>query len=78
MTKYFVDGNGNYLGGLDGVWVLQGADEDGNEVRPVWQAPDPPPGAIEVPDAPENVRQIWQNGAWSSIPVVVPSGVSAR
>lgn len=43
-TKYYVDAEGNYIGGFDGV--------------------DPPEGAIEVPEAPEDARQKWVNGAW--------------
>ncbi|WP_292565167.1 hypothetical protein [Mesorhizobium sp.] len=58
MTKFFVDGNGVYLGGFDGA--------------------EPPEGAIEVPEAPEDARQVWQNGAWSALPDLVPASVSAR
>lgn len=50
MTNYFVDANGNYLGGFDGA--------------------EPPEGAIEVPAAPDDARQLWQNGAWSALPAV--------
>ena len=48
MTKFFVDEDGNYLGGFDGV--------------------DPPEGAIEVPTAPDNAAQIWDEGIWLAIP----------
>ncbi|WP_280790706.1 MULTISPECIES: hypothetical protein [unclassified Mesorhizobium] len=41
MTKYFVDGNGAYLGGFDGEDL------------------ELPENGIEVPEAPEDARQIW-------------------
>ncbi|WFP61479.1 hypothetical protein [Mesorhizobium sp. WSM4904] len=82
MTKYFVDGNGTYLGGLDGAWVAQGPDEEGNERLPVRQSPEPPESAIEVPEAPEDARQVWENGAWTAAPaarqLVLKSVVQAR
>lgn len=61
-TRYFVDGNGNYIGGFDGA--------------------EPPAGAIEVPEAPQDANQTWANGAWSAPPVVrqtvLKSTVQAR
>lgn len=78
MTKYFVDVDGVYLGGFDGVWMPQEPDDEGNEVPPVWQEPEPPVGAIEVPEAPDDARQIWANGKWGAVPATVPASVSAR
>ena len=48
MAKYFVDAQGNYLGGYDGA--------------------NPPVGAIEVPDAPADARQKWNNGWLPYVP----------
>ena len=45
MAKYFVDGNGIYIGGFEGA--------------------EPPGGATEVPEAPEDARQVWDGKAWS-------------
>lgn len=43
---------------------------------------DPPADAIEVPEAPEDARQIWRDGAWSALPaarqLVLKSVVQAR
>lgn len=47
MTKYFVDGDGVYLGGFDGA--------------------EPPEGAIEVPEPPDDGRQIWNGSAWEPV-----------
>lgn len=62
MTRFFVDSNGAYLGGFEGL--------------------EPPAGAIEVQQAPEDARQIWQDGAWSAAPaarqLVLKSVVQAR
>lgn len=60
MIQYFVDGQGNYIGGFEGVH--------------------PPYGAIEVPSAPVNARDVWSNGAWVAyIPApFVPQSVSRR
>ena len=62
MTKYFVDGNGAYLGGFDGA--------------------EPPAGAVEVSEAPDDARQVWDGKAWSAAPVmrrmVLKSVVQAR
>lgn len=42
----------------------------------------PPVGAIEVPEAPEDARQVWDGGAWSEAPtvrqMVLKSVVQAR
>lgn len=51
-TQYFVDGQGNYLGGFDGAT--------------------PPDGAIEVPEAPTDARQIWAGNAWGAVPPAIP------
>lgn len=32
---------------------------------------EPPAGAIEVPTAPEDARQIWNGTAWSAVPIDV-------
>lgn len=53
MTRYFVDPQGNYLGGYDG---------------PDEGLPDHLKGMEEVPTAPEHARQPWRNGAWGAIP----------
>lgn len=53
MTRYFVDPEGNYLGGYDGP-------DDG--------LPDRLKGMEEVPTAPDHARQPWRNGAWGAIP----------
>lgn len=34
---------------------------------------EPPPGAIEVPSAPQDARQTWVDGAWTSAPAVTPT-----
>ncbi|MES0049241.1 hypothetical protein [Mesorhizobium sp. M0053] len=43
---------------------------------------DPPFGAIEVPEAPEDARQVWDRSAWSAPPamrqMVLKSVVQAR
>lgn len=39
---------------------------------------EPPNGSIEVPSAPEDARQVWNNGAWGPIPVTVPDRVTAN
>lgn len=44
MTKYYVDINGNYLGGFDGA--------------------EPPQGAIEVSNPPENGNDTWNGNTW--------------
>lgn len=33
-----------------------------------WDA-NPPEGAVEVPDPPQDARQVWQFPSWSDIPV---------
>ncbi|HEX5362333.1 MAG TPA: hypothetical protein VFW49_14800 [Fluviicoccus sp.] len=37
---------------------------------------EPPAGAIEVPTAPQDARQVWQGNEWSPVPVDVPQEVS--
>ncbi|MCT2580603.1 MULTISPECIES: hypothetical protein [unclassified Mesorhizobium] len=39
---------------------------------------EPPAGAVEVPTAPDDARQVWASGAWSPAPTLVPTSVSAR
>lgn len=39
---------------------------------------EPPDGSIEVPEAPQDARQVWQDGAWGGPPADVPGSVSAR
>jgi hypothetical protein len=62
MTKYFVDDNGDYLGGFDGA--------------------EPPEGATEVQEPPQDARQTWDGSAWSTAPaarrMVLKSVVQAR
>lgn len=56
MTKFFVDGSGKYLGGFDGVGALALV----------------PRGATEVPEPPEDARQIWDGQAWGAKPEPIP------
>ena len=58
MTKFFVDSDGSYVGGFDG----EGA---------VATVPD---GAIEVPSAPDDQRQMWNfaGGVWLPAPPLPP------
>lgn len=37
---------------------------------------EPPAGAIEVPTAPQDARQVWQSNDWSPVPVDVPQEVT--
>lgn len=39
---------------------------------------EPPAGAVEVPTAPEDVRQVWSGSAWGAIPVSIPTEASPR
>lgn len=43
-----------------------------------WDA-NPPAGAIEVPEAPDDARQVWnfQTSTWGAVPVTVPQAISA-
>lgn len=38
-----------------------------------YDGAEPPEGAIEVPDAPTDARQIWADGAWSEVPAIRPT-----
>jgi hypothetical protein len=38
----------------------------------------PPAGAIEVPTAPVDARQVWNGEEWGPVPVLVPDRVSAN
>jgi hypothetical protein len=38
----------------------------------------PPEGAIEVPTAPADARQVWDGEKWGEVPIVVPDRVTAR
>jgi len=53
MQKFFVDANGKFLGSFDGP----------GEVMPALFS-----SAIEVPLAPSDGQQKWQDGAWISPP----------
>ncbi len=57
MTKYFVDSQGNYIGGFDGKGALDTV----------------PVNAIEVPTAPEHGSQTWDGSTWSLHVPEVPS-----
>ncbi|MDG4895552.1 hypothetical protein P9272_18440 [Mesorhizobium sp. WSM4976] len=39
---------------------------------------EPPEGAIEVLEAPEDARQIWRDGVWGAPQISPPDSVSAR
>ncbi len=39
---------------------------------------EPPEGAIEVPFAPDDARQIWGGSEWGAVPVTVPETVTPR
>ena len=56
--KFWVDQNGNYLGGFDGP----GQFWNGITWGPA------PPGAVQVPSPPAFASQKWSNGAWSAPP----------
>lgn len=58
ITRYFVTGNGTYIGGYEGA--------------------EPPTGAIEVPTAPQDARQIWDGVAWGPIPPTPILSVTPR
>lgn len=49
LPRFFVNADGKYLGSFDGL----------NEEVPADMA-----AGIEVPTAPQDARQIWENGAW--------------
>jgi hypothetical protein len=61
MTKYYVDNEGNFLGGFDGVTI-------GGE----YLEPNIPDGAIEVETPPQDARQKFINGTWSSLEEAIP------
>lgn len=54
MARYFVTSSGAYIGAFDVP------DEALTALLP--------PGAIEVPEPPQDARQTWQDGAWSAVP----------
>lgn len=60
MTRHFVDQNGVYLGGWDWSALYEGADNS---------ACCPPEGAVEVPVAPLDARQVWDGEKWGPVPV---------
>jgi hypothetical protein len=78
MTRFYIDGEGRYLGAFDGTYVPGEPDEEGNPTDPVYVFPELPEGAVEVPSAPADARQIWSNGAWGDVPVIIPDRVTAR
>ena len=55
-TRYFVDEVGRYLGAFAASFIC----------GEIIQA-DPPEGAIEVPVAPSDARQVWNGEAWSDV-----------
>ncbi len=55
-TKYYVDAQGNYIGGFDGPPVL---DENDLPVAGETQDAPAPEGGIDVPYAPQDARQKW-------------------
>jgi len=60
MTQYYVDAAGKYLGGFDGAEALKLV----------------PPGATEVPGAPEDARQIWDGAKWGPVPAPPPKSAA--
>lgn len=61
-ARYFVDSKGVFLGAFAGLSVRTvELDEDGKKVKEDTRVemPELPPGAIEVPEAPEDGRQVW-------------------
>lgn len=43
-----------------------------------YSGAEPPEGAIEVPAAPDDARQIWGFPGWGETPVAVPTTVTKR
>ena len=69
MTKYFVDANGNYLGGFDGYQppdkvVVDAVTDEKTIVPQPFVMPAIPAGAVEIPNPPEHGLDKWINGAW--------------
>ena len=58
MSKFYVDDSGAYLGAFHMPSVK------GKEPR----HPKVPAGAVEVPRAPGDARQIWAGGVWGDPP----------
>ncbi|TIP46136.1 MAG: hypothetical protein E5X77_17615 [Mesorhizobium sp.] len=54
-------------------------DENGGYIGG-YDGAEPPAGATEVPTAPDDARQVWQDGAWSAVEdlIVVPDTISDR
>lgn len=70
-TKYYVDVDGNYLGGFCGIQQLIGTYDDGEQVIiHERQEPVTPIGAILVPNPPINSLQKWDavNRVWLALP----------
>lgn len=55
---YYIDQNGKFLGVFVGY-----TDHEGQYVPA-----ETPPGAIEVPTAPTDARQVWNGAAWDELP----------
>lgn len=54
MTKFYVDSEGNYLGGYS-----VSSREINREGLSPWDGASPPDGAIEIPTAPSHADQKW-------------------
>lgn len=75
-TKFYIDDEGNYLGGFDGYQpddiIAIVLDDDGNEIEtiitPDYVMPALPIGAIEVPNPPPHGDNKYVNGAWVESP----------
>ena len=68
-TRYYVDAQGNYIGGFAGSFVLA-ADEETGKVTRVEHEPAPPAGAIEIPEPPKHGLDKLVAGKW--VPYVPP------
>jgi hypothetical protein len=58
MTMYYVDKNSKFAG----VFVGH------NDHNGTYVSPEVPEGLVEVPSAPLDARQVWENGAWANLP----------
>ena len=62
MTKHYVDSQGKWIDGYS-MLLVDGEEPDHLDV---------PDGAIEVPNAPDDVRQAWNGSEWSAAPLPEP------
>lgn len=61
-ARYFVDSKGVFLGAFAGLSLnITEIDDEGKKLQEKTRIEMPalPPGAIEVPEAPEDGRQVW-------------------